>query len=191
MAHKIYLFFYIPKKINPYSFAEVSPKELAQFYDVLYKIDGEIYSKNGFEKRVFPQLLLDQDSLPGNNPPWGLLTAVDLNSGRNRWQIPFGQEKDLSTGMIYRGARNIGGAIITQGRLVFATGTTDEYARAYDLDSGAELWKDKLPYAGSAPPMTYKYNGCQYVLFNASGGRFVGFGNLGDATVSYKISACK
>ena len=169
----------------------ITENDLQTIYGELKNLDSKLAERKGFGETRFWQLLLDQDKMPGSKPPWGMLTAINLNSQKIMWQVPFGQEHDANRNRIHPGARNFGGTIVTQSDLIFATGTTDGFARAYSLGDGRELWKDKLPYAGSSPPMTYSYEGCQYVIFNASGGKFVGFtNNPGDATVAYRLPSC-
>ena len=75
----------------------------------------------------------------------------------------------------------------TSTNIFFATGTPDEMARAYSSENGHIIWERKLPYAGSAPPMTFFHEDCQYVIFTSTGGQFVGFKNKGDATIAYKL----
>jgi len=76
--------------------------------------------------------------------------------------------------------------------LVFSTGTTDNFVRAYNVFNGEQLWEHQLNYAGSAPPMTYFYNNCQYIIVNASGGRFVGFDkSASNLTVAFKLNNCQ
>jgi len=99
---------------------------------------------------------------------------LDLNSGSFNWQIPFGQKK-MSKNITSKGDINFGGILSTNGDIFFATGTPDNYVRAYDSKNGKELWNFKLDYAGSAPPMTYFYDNNQYIIVNSSGGRFFGF----------------
>jgi len=169
----------------------VSEVELDNIYALFTKIDLNITKRNDFGVNAFWQLLLDSDGMPGTNPPWGYLTAINLNSGKIKWRTPFGIAHDAVSGKDYAGDINFGGVMISQGGLVFANGTRDAMARAFDLDTGKELWKSKLPAVGSAPPMTYEYKGCQYVVFTATGGRFVGFGKPSDSTVAYKLSNCK
>ena len=63
-------------------------------------------------------------------------------------------------------------------------------ARAYSTEDGKLIWERELPFSGSAPPMTYIFKGCQYVVFTATGGQFIGFDKKGDATVAYKLDQC-
>ncbi len=169
----------------------VSEVELKELYSLFGKIDRDIAKRNDFGIIGFWQLLLDSDGMPGSNPPWGYLTAIDLNTGKIKWRTPFGVAHNAVSGKDYAGDINFGGVMVNQGGLVFANGTRDAMARAFDLDTGKELWRSKLPAVGSAPPMTYEYQGCQYVIFTATGGRFVGFGKPSDTTVAYKLSNCK
>jgi len=136
------------------------------------------------------QLLLDNHKLPGSNPPWGYLSSTDLTSGKVLWKVPFGIATDKITKKNYPGDMNFGGVITTKSGLIIATGTRDEYSRFYDADNGAELYKVKLPYAGSSPPISYMYKGCQYIGFNSTGGRFAGYGKNGDAFVVFKLDSC-
>jgi quinoprotein glucose dehydrogenase len=136
------------------------------------------------------QLLLDNHKLPGSNPPWGYISSTDLTSGKALWKVPFGTATDKVTKKVYPGDMNFGGVITTKSGLIIATGTRDEYSRFYDADNGAELYKIKLPYAGSSPPISYMYKGCQYIGFNSTGGRFAGYGKNGDAFIVFKLDSC-
>ena len=107
------------------------------------------------------------------------------------WRGPFGYENNPDGTQRATGSRNFGGALMTGGNLVFANGTTDEHARAYDAKDGSLLWEVKLPFAGSAPPMSFVHQGCQYLIFTATGGRFKGFRGSGDATVAYRLADCR
>lgn len=169
----------------------ISEAELRELYGLFSKVDRDIAKRNDFGIIGFWQLLLDSDGMPGSNPPWGYLTAIDLNSGKIKWRTPFGIAHNAVSGKDYAGDINFGGVMVSRGGLVFANGTRDAMARAFDLDTGKELWQSKLPAVGSAPPMTYEYKGCQYVIFTATGGRFVGFGKPSDTTVAYKLPNCK
>jgi quinoprotein glucose dehydrogenase len=178
--------FYSPPTLR----LDITADDLKSIYETIRQVDDKIENGAGMTIKTFFQVLLDPDGLPGSNPPWGLISAIDLDSGLIAWSRPFGEVYDNATARHYEGDRNFGGALITGAGLIFATGTTDEFARAFLLKSGQELWKAKLPAAGSAPPMTYSYGNCQYVLFTASGGKFVGFKGRSDATVAYRLKNC-
>jgi len=130
---------------------------------------------------------LDQDGYPASKPPWGALNCLDLNTGKILWKVPLGEYPELTKqGMAKTGTENFGGAIVTAGGLVFCGGTRDEKFRAFDADTGAELWSVKLPFGGNVPPATYEVNGKQYVVIPASGGGKLG-GAQGDAYVAYAL----
>jgi quinoprotein glucose dehydrogenase len=165
--------------------------ELLAVYRELSDFDAKLKRDDALEERRSWQPLLDFHALPGSKPPWGELAAVDMNSRKVLWRVPFGFEQANGTANRHPGSRNFGGLLTTRTNLIFATGTTDEMARAYDALSGAELWAAKLPYAGSTQPATYQFENCQYVVFTATGGRFKGFRSAGDATVAYKLGSCR
>ena len=114
----------------------------------------------------------DRNGYPINRPPWGTLTAIDLNSGDHRWQVPLGEYPALiAKGIPPTGTDNYGGAVVTAGGLLFIAATRDELFRAFDRTTGRELWRAKLPAAGYASPSTYAVNGKQYVVIACGGGK--------------------
>ena len=112
---------------------------------------------------------------PCTAPPFGTLTAISLKTGKTLWDVPLGTGEGLErlgvTGLpAGSGMVNLGGAITTAGGLVFIGSTLDGYLRAFDTDTGRELWKYKLPAGGKATPMTYLgSDGRQYVVISAGG----------------------
>jgi len=147
--------------------------------------------KDLFKLNTFWQPLTDELGFPITNAPWGKISAIDIENRKIIWSVPFGFEENKLNGEKYNGSRNFGGTIVTSNGIIFATGTVDKYARAYDLKTGNEVWRNKLPYSGSTNPITYLYNNCQYVLFTATGGRFSWFKKGGDTIVAYKLGKCK
>ena len=142
------------------------------------------------DKKEIP--LRDKDGYPGVKPPWGTLTALNLNTGKIIWQVPLGYYEELKSKGIISGTENFGGATATAGGLVFAAGTLDSLIRAFDSDSGKELWSYKLPYIGSAPPTSYEVNNEQYIVIPATGGitlkvNYKDLVQLGDTFVAFKI----
>ncbi len=114
---------------------------------------------------------LDQEGYPAIRPPWGQLTAIDLNRGEIRWQRVLGEYPELTArGVPPTGTENFGGTIVTAGGLVFIGATRDKMFRAFDARSGELLWQTKLPAGGYATPSTYSVNGRQFVVIPASGG---------------------
>jgi len=128
--------------------------------------------------------------LPCNPPPWGTLTAVSLDTGEVLWRSPLGTVPDRIPIPIPIdfGLPNLGGPIATAGGLVFIGAAMDGYLRAYDIASGEELWKDRLPAGGNATPMTYRLDrrGPQYVVIAAGGHGKLGT-RRGDHVVAYAL----
>ena len=133
------------------------------------------------------RLLLGPDQVPCTPPPFGALVAISLRTGTKLWEVPLGTPP-LPPGApappMNLGMPNLGGPIITAGRLVFIAATLDRTFRAFDLDTGKELWSTALPAGGRATPMTYEANGRQFVVIAAGGGNEFGFG---DAIIAYAL----
>jgi glucose dehydrogenase/cytochrome c553 len=125
------------------------------------------YQFTGYRK------FLDQDGYPAIAPPWGTLSAIDLNTGKYLWRVPLGEYPELAIkGMKDTGSENYGGPILTAGGLVFIAATVyDRKIRAFDAHTGALLWQAVLPYAGVATPATYMVDGKQYIVIATGGGR--------------------
>jgi quinoprotein glucose dehydrogenase len=119
--------------------------------------------------------------LPCNPPPWGKLIAVDLYGGRIIWETALGSVHEMGPVPvpfhIEWGTPNLGGGIATAGGLFFIAATMDRQLRAFDVDSGATLWRYTLPVDATATPMTYRYQGRQYVVVNAGGHHMFGRGS--------------
>ena len=168
----------------------ISKNELKDIYKKFIKLDNSL-DKNGHLTIDYAwQFLLDKDGYPASKPPWGGIANVSLDSGKILWSVPFGARLDSSGEIVAVGDKNYGGVMTTKSGLVFASGTPDKMARAFDINSGRELWSRKMPSTGSAQPMTYFHKGCQYVAFVASGGQFVGFDKDGDSLVTFKLKDC-
>jgi quinoprotein glucose dehydrogenase len=129
----------------------------------------------------------DQDGHPGAKPPWGLLNCIDLNTGKIMWRVPLGEYPELTRrGIPKTGTENFGGPTVTAGGLVFCAGTIDSMIRAFDKDTGEELWSAKLPWAGCAPPSVYEVNGREFVVIAATGGGKIET-PTGDAYVAFAL----
>ncbi len=115
-------------------------------------------------------ILFDQNGYPGSKPPWGTVTAIDLNTGKIIWQTPFGEYEQLKKkGIPITGQTNMGGVTGTAGNLIFATGTLDKKIRAFDSRNGKEIWNYQLPFSGSSPPTIYEYNNEQFIVVVSTG----------------------
>jgi len=142
-----------------------------------YRLAGSQYTDmRGTPYVMRRELLLGPSGAPCTPPPFGALVAIDLSTGARKWEVPLGTMlPDAPAAMQGLGSPNLGGPIVTAGGLVFIAATLDQRMRAYDIDTGAELWSAKLPAGGKATPMTYRgKNGTQYVVIAAGGdgGRF-------------------
>ena len=148
------------------------------------KPERPVYSYAGYPR------FHDQEGYPANKPPWGTLNCLDLNTGKLLWKVPLGEFPELTArGVPKTGTENYGGAIVTAGGLVFCAGTLDNKIRAFDKDTGAELWSASLPWVGNAPPATYQIDGRQFIVIAATGGKL---GKLfGDAYVAFALPTVK
>jgi quinoprotein glucose dehydrogenase len=115
----------------------------------------------------------DPDEYPAVVPPWGTLSAINLNTGEYVWKIALGEYPELAArGIKNTGTENYGGPLVTAGGLVFIGATNyDKKFRAFDKSTGAPLWETTLPFAGNATPITYEVNGRQFVVIAAGGGK--------------------
>jgi quinoprotein glucose dehydrogenase len=122
------------------------------------------------------RMLTAPDKLPCIRPPWGSLVAVNLETGAKLWDVPLGDAANLKPelGAIIKaptGLPNLGGPIITASSVVFIGATIDHVLRAFDVETGRELWKGPLPAGARATPMTYQLTpgGRQFVAISVGG----------------------
>ncbi len=130
---------------------------------------------------------LDSEGNSGVEPPWGTLTAIDLNTGLHKWQVALGENKIYKDKYgIETGLENYGGPIVTSNGLLFIAATGDNKIRAFDKNTGTKLWEDDLPVSGFSTPSTYMVDGVQYIVI-ACGGTKLGLPK-GDSLIAYKLS---
>ncbi|MFN7933962.1 MAG: pyrroloquinoline quinone-dependent dehydrogenase [Bryobacteraceae bacterium] len=111
----------------------------------------------------------DKDGYAAISPPWGRISAIDLNKAEILWQVPVGEYKDLSAkGMKPTGSYNRGGNIATKGGLLFSATALDNMLRAYDQRNGNVLWQHELGGGGFATPCTYEADSRQFVVIATS-----------------------
>ena len=116
---------------------------------------------------------LDPDGYPAITPPWGTLSAINLDTGEYVWKRPLGEYPELvAKGIKETGTENHGGGIVTAGGLFFIGATPkDKKFRAFDKKTGKLLWETMLPHGGNATPAMYEIKGKQYVVVPCGGGR--------------------
>ena len=140
-----------------------------------YRVEGEVWmSPWGF---------------PCTPPPWGTLSAIDMDSGELRWQIPLGRLRAMGITLPAAfgwGSPSVGGPIVTAGGLVFVASTMDHKLRALDVETGAELWAGALPAPGMTVPITYRAGEHQYVVIAAGGNARAGTAQS-DALVAFAL----
>ena len=154
--------------------------------------DGEYGDQLGAPYGLYRRFIQSPSDLPCSPPPWGYLTAVDMTEGTIRWQVPLGSMQDFGGShaqQIPSGSISLGGPIVTAGGLVFISGTTDGYLRAFATETGKELWKAQLPACGNATPMTYRFGsaGKQYLVIASGGHPKLTEEKLGDSLVAFTL----
>ena len=137
------------------------------------------------------KVLLSPMGLPCTPPPWGTLAAVELSSGKIRWQKPLGTVRELAPVPlpIGWGTPTLGGPLTTAGGVTFIGATMDSTFRAFDTQTGRELWHTGLPASAAATPMTYRarIGGRQYVVVAAGGhGKIQGI-KLADYVMAFAL----
>jgi quinoprotein glucose dehydrogenase len=120
--------------------------------------------------------------IPCVKPPWGMLTAVDMERGAIKWQIPLGDTPYIHVNL---GVPGLGGPIVSAAGLVFIAASLDDRLRAFDTDTGKLLWQVKLPAGGQATPMTYSIGDRQYLVIAAGG--YKGDSTRGDYLIAYAL----
>jgi quinoprotein glucose dehydrogenase len=134
--------------------------------------------------------LLGPTGVPCTPPPWGKLVAIDLDAGDVLWDVALGSIRDLAPVPmpIGWGTPNLGGPILTASGLAFIGAAMDDYLRAFDVETGEELWKGRLPAGGQATPMTYRLrpDASQFVVI-AAGGHGGLETTLGDHLVAFAL----
>ncbi|HKS54228.1 MAG TPA: pyrroloquinoline quinone-dependent dehydrogenase [Steroidobacteraceae bacterium] len=148
--------------------------------------DSDFAAQTGTPYGVRREMLASPFGLPCTAPPWGTLAAVDLRRNAIRWQVMLGSTRDMTPWFVPSptlGMPNMGGPIVTDGGVVFIGASMDNYLRAFDVETGRELWKGRLPAGGQATPMSYEANGRQFVVIAAGG-----HGKLGTKRGDYVVA---
>ncbi|MDX6807262.1 glucose/quinate/shikimate family membrane-bound PQQ-dependent dehydrogenase [Terrihabitans rhizophilus] len=137
---------------------------------------------------VYMGPLMSALGLPCQAPPWGYVTGVDLRTGKIAYKHKNGTVRDASPIPlpIELGVPGIGGPMITAGGVAFLGAAIDDYIRGYDVTTGDEIWRARLPAGGQATPMSYEQDGRQYVVIVAGGHGSVGT-KAGDYVIAYSL----
>lgn len=168
---------------------QLAGKLQADFSHANYELHPQEGTPYGVELKSFFSFL----GLPCEQPPWGMITGIDLKSRRILWQIPAGttsEELGAETGIyagLPMGMPTLSAATVTATGLAFYAGAMDAYIRAWDTETGAELWKADLPVGSQATPMSYvspKTNR-QYVVVVAGGSPHSE--RIGDYVIAYAL----
>jgi quinoprotein glucose dehydrogenase len=129
-----------------------------------------------------------ENNWPCNQPPWGRLFAINVNTGDIAWQTTLGITDTLPEAQQRTGRPNMGGSVATAGGLVFIGATDDSRFRAFESKTGKELWVTKIDAGAHSAPVTYQgKNGKQYVVVTATGGGFLGDKSNGDAVIAFAL----
>jgi quinoprotein glucose dehydrogenase len=137
------------------------------------------------------RVILSPAGLPCTPPPFGTLVAINLKTGTRLWEVPLGSLTGLMDSVRAAkipagwGSPNLGGPIVTAGGVVFIGAALDRWLHAYDIETGRELWRGRLPESGKATPMSYRLaSGEQYVAIAVGGGEEFG---KGDYVVAFRL----
>jgi quinoprotein glucose dehydrogenase len=124
------------------------------------------YRFNGYQR------WLDDRGYPAISPPWGTLSAIDLNTGNYLWRVPLGEYPELTAkGVPVTGMENYGGPVATAGNLLIIAATKDGMIRAFDKRLGKILWQARLPACAFATPSTYMVGDRQYLVVACGGAK--------------------
>jgi len=158
----------------------VNSSYVAQIYRLIERKDYAEQAKHGSKDDYYPQTgapygfylhnFVNFLGMPCWNPPYGTLSAYDLNSGKLLWKKPFGEVQKWGFYMPESwGSVTIGAPLVTKSGLIFIGASMDARVRAIDLKSGDVLWQAQVDAPAVASPATYVYKGNQYVVFVAGG----------------------
>lgn len=153
-------FIAVPRKINP-------------FYKAAYKPTGY-------------QQFLSKEGYPAISPPWGTLSAINLNTGKLIWKNTLGDYPEFKAKGIHTGSANYGGSVVTVGGLLFIAATRDRKFRAFNKRTGELLFETELPAAGYATPSVYSVNGKEYIVIACGGGKLKA--KSGDTYVAFAVA---
>ena len=153
-----------------------------QFIDSAKPVDPYLqmpYAITGYN------LFLSKEGLPAISPPYGTLTAINLNTGKYVWRDTLGDYPYFAAKGLHTGSENYGSSAVTKGGLLFIAATRDGHLRAFNKRTGQLLWEYKLPAAAFATPSVYEVNGREYIVIACGGGKLET--TSGDAYIAFAL----
>lgn len=166
-----------------YLYANVT--NMGQVYSLVDAEDGPFPIKGGPLSSRFYQ---EETRLMCQQPPWGELVAIDVDTGDVAWRSVLGVSDNVPEEKKLTGRPNIGGGITTAGGLVFIGATDDARFRAFSAETGDVLWETEIPASAHATPMTYLgEDGRQYVVVAATGGSFLRSPLTADSLIAWAL----
>ena len=156
---------------------------LAALATMIARPDGSYGMKDGYLYFWNPKT-----RQPCNAPPWGQFSAVDVNTGKIKWQVPLGVSDDLPADRRNTGRVNLGNPMVTAAGLAFIGATDDSRLRAFDTMTGTMLWEARLPATASTGPISYRgKDGRQYIAVVATGGNNAGVPATADDVMAFAV----
>jgi len=164
----------------------VNTMDFGSLNTMVKSADGSRYSRTGYNGNN--RFWEPESNMPCNQPPWGRLFAINVNTGDIAWQSILGISDSLPPGKQNTGRPNIGGSLATAGGLVFIGATDDSRFRAFDSKTGKELWTVQIDAGAHSAPVTFQgKDGKQYVVITATGGGFLGDRSHADTVIAFAL----
>jgi quinoprotein glucose dehydrogenase len=153
------------------------------------RLDDQYTRMHGTPYFMRRRILKAPSGLPCTPPPWGALVGINLETGAKAWEVPLGDPATLRPQLAALsktplGLPNLGGPIVTAGGIAFIGAALDHFLRAFDIETGREIWRGELPGGARATPMTYQLGSKQYVVICVGGGE--DWGN-GDYVIAFTL----
>ena len=164
----------------------VNTMDFGSLNQMVKSADGTRYSRSGYNGNN--RFWEPESNMPCNQPPWGRLFAINVNTGDIAWQTTLGITESLPADKQNTGRPNIGGSLATAGGLVFIGATDDSRFRAFDSKTGKELWVTKIDAGAHSAPITFQgKDGKQYIVVTATGGGFLGDRSRADTVIAFAL----
>jgi len=148
--------------------------------------DWETSNQRGAPFGMARKFLRSPSGLPCNPPPFGALTAVDVNTGKILWEKPLGK-LPIGNVPVEWGSINLGGPYMNDAGVVFIGASLDPAIRAFDAKTGDELWQAALPASARSTPMSFQGPDGKHYVVIAAGGHDTEFGKLDNALVAFVL----